>query len=79
MAEAEIKVKVRIEVDVRLETKGGCFVCNGSIPPFHELPEVLLWGTRVFQFDCQLPTVIVYREAFAVALVRWDSNEEQAT
>jgi hypothetical protein len=55
---------------VRLQTREGEFVAEVRIPPFALLPEVLIWGSRVF---CRVGEAergahegaLVYREGFA--------------
>lgn len=57
---------------VALETKQNELVCNGMIPPFNELPEVIGWGDRVFKLrapNTSEDTAAIYTEVFAVALV----------
>lgn len=65
--------------EVRLETEDARFVCVATIPPFRELPKVVLWGQRVFTLevgwrDGELP---VYRESFTVAVVIPVSYEDR--
>jgi hypothetical protein len=49
---------------IRLETGEGEYVATASIPPFPDLPEVVLWGARVFHLH--QPDPVTYREAFFV-------------
>lgn len=65
-------------IKVNLETKDGQAVVAGLIPPFLELPAVITWGTRVFTLHSergQTSGPIIYREAFAVALVTGEDGE----
>jgi hypothetical protein len=71
-------------IKIRLETQDCRFVCVGTIPPFRTLPEVVIWGERVFRRHVPIPgsgeperELPVYREAFTVALVTPVSFEEQ--
>jgi hypothetical protein len=55
---------------IRLAIRDGGFVGNVFIPPFVKLPEVLVWGARMFAFHADLkvdgePCVAEYREIFA--------------
>lgn len=52
--------------EIRLETERGDYVITGIIPPFDVLPEVVLWGERVFRRH----DGTTYREAFFVAVVQ---------
>lgn len=47
---------------VKLETRDGEFVTHVLLPPFVQMPELVLWGARWFQL-CDSG---VYRECFAV-------------
>lgn len=64
---------------VRLETSNGGFVCTGTMPAFNQWPEVILWGTRVFQLETKGPEgeLTVYTEVFAVALVDHDFVDDK--
>lgn len=54
---------------VRLETSNGELVVHGDVPPFVTPPDVLVWGTRVFQlYESECEGAAVYRECFAVYL-----------
>lgn len=62
----------KIRVKVRLETAEGHLVGEPDIPSFMMLPEVLLWGNRVFK---QLPPRVIdgvmahpYAEVFYYAI-----------
>lgn len=60
---------------VKLETEAGELVQEGETPPFEAKPTVITWGSRTFVFDrTERPeaaaAVDVYRERFAVALVK---------
>lgn len=62
-------------IKVALETTTCKLVTTGRIPPFSTLPEVLLWGTRVFKlvappWDPDKP--VVYRECFSAYLADTD-------
>lgn len=57
-------------IKVRLAIRDGGHVANVSIPPFVKLPEVLVWGQRMFAFHSELkadgePCSVEYREIFA--------------
>lgn len=61
---------------VKLYTADGGFVVAGQLPPFlaGREAQVVLWGARVFQLSGERrpagePTVLLYTEVFAVALV----------
>lgn len=58
---------------VQLETRHGEFVHHGWVPPFNELPGVLIWGQRffvIFDGGTLYPnTTPIYRERFTYALV----------
>ncbi len=58
---------------VRLETAKGEFVTDGDMPPFNELPEVVMWGVRLFKLVAVearlLDEPAIYRECFAWYLV----------
>lgn len=54
---------------VQLQTSDGRAVTSGLIPPFSTHPDVIFWGTRTFTFATAGAEALVYREAFAVALV----------
>lgn len=65
---------------IRLETADGRYVTTGLIPPFNVLPDVALWGSRVFKLhdepqDKDAP--IIYREAFAIAVVMTKETYER--
>lgn len=66
---------------VKLYVGATGFVVSGTIPPFDIPPRVLIWGDRVF---CHVPkqkgiaSFERYEEAFCVALVQTDSQEEAA-
>jgi hypothetical protein len=55
-------------IEVQLVTADGGYVGKFQIPPFQKLPEVLVWGSRVFHLDApgEIP---IYREVFAFAIV----------
>jgi hypothetical protein len=58
------------EMKVRLATRDGREVADVVIPPFQYLPEVLIWGERIFYFYAELtadgePNAAEYREVFA--------------
>ncbi len=48
-----------------LYTRDLRYVTTVEVPQFHELAEVLIWGTRVFVLDANVGK---YREAFAYAV-----------
>jgi hypothetical protein len=55
---------------IRLETEQGEYVATGLVPHFNVLPQVVLWGSRVFSLhEHEGKLTPVYREAFAVAVV----------
>lgn len=67
-------------IECCLYTKEGGYVETVKVPPFRMLPDVLIWGTRVFRFSDgsdlgALPIKIdktnapVYLEAFAWAVI----------
>jgi hypothetical protein len=54
---------------VRLAVRDGGHVADLQIPPFVTLPEVLIWGQRVFAFHAERasgedPAIAEYREVF---------------
>ena len=53
---------------VILQTRDGGPVTEGLIPPFSELPTVVLWGMRTFGIWLEGPPP-VYREVFATAVL----------
>lgn len=65
---------------IRLETEDGRFVCVGTIPPFRTLPEVVIWGQRIFQLQTVQPDtdrLPLYREAFTAVIVIPVSYEDE--
>jgi hypothetical protein len=57
-------------IRIRLVTSDGREVEDVFIPPFRKLPEVLVWGARMFSFHRDLkddadPCSAEYREVFA--------------
>lgn len=57
--------------EIRLETANGDYVITGIIPPFQTLPEVVIWGERVFRLASDDGEATpVYREVFFVAVVQ---------
>jgi hypothetical protein len=60
-----------------LYTKDGGYVETVNLPPFQQLPDVVIWGTRIFQFKSGLDfepkeakeNAPVYVEAFAWAVI----------
>jgi len=55
---------------VRLLTKDGGFVTSGMIPAFNDPPDVIVWGSRIFQYDStDDEREHVYIEAFSSYLV----------
>lgn len=57
---------------VRLMTSSMELVATGTVPPFNQYPDVLIWGTRLFTFHHEDTGVGVYREAFAFYLMDVD-------
>jgi hypothetical protein len=55
-------------LEVQLVTSDGGFVGNFQIPPLQKLPEVIIWGSRVFHLDEPDKTPL-YREVFAYTIV----------
>lgn len=54
--------------DVVLVNSVGELVTNGIIPPFITPPDVIMWGTRIFQIDATQPQDSMstrYKECFA--------------
>jgi hypothetical protein len=54
----------------RLATKDGDHVADVQVPTFQKLPDVLIWGDRIFQFHQDITTAddpcsAEYRECFA--------------
>ena len=58
-------------LEVRLDTKDGHFITDIVILPFIEMPDVIVWGERVFipKSSYALNGIMkhVYREAFCYA------------
>lgn len=58
---------------VRLTVPTGELVHETDIPPFNELPHVLIWGDRVFKLTDQKaaepPHAAIYHEAFSYYIV----------
>ncbi len=58
---------------ISLRVKGGGLVAKAFIPEFALLPEVVVWGTRMFQHRGPDPDMgggaILYREVFAYHIV----------
>jgi hypothetical protein len=57
---------------VALATAEQIHVTNGVIPPFNELPKVIVWGDRVFQLRKANETPeasALYSEVFAYHLI----------
>jgi hypothetical protein len=52
-------------LEIKLETTKGEEVASALMPPFQSLPEVVIWGLRVFMFNRLAAAVPVYRECFA--------------
>jgi hypothetical protein len=52
-------------VSVSLCTNEGRFVTGAYIPNFQPLPDVLVWGQRIFRHDKTVLGSREYREAFA--------------
>lgn len=44
------------------------YVATVEIPNFAVLPEVLIWGTRVFKFNPRVKDFNTYTEVFAYAI-----------
>lgn len=58
-------------VKVELQGFDGGFVAHKMIPPFNELPGVVLWGQRYFKLYAQPESDLfkaVYRECFTYAI-----------
>lgn len=51
-------------IRVKLLTRWGEFVTSVLMPPMLSMPEVLIWGQRIFQLNADRE----YREAFAMAV-----------
>lgn len=54
----------------RLATKDGSHVADVPVPTFQKVPDVLIWGDRIFQFHQELTTAddpcsAEYRECLA--------------
>lgn len=62
-------------IEVTLKTEDGRLVTRGMIPPFQTMPDVLIWGTRIFKRvdDSE------YRECFAVAVVSTLPDKQSET
>jgi len=53
-----------VKVKLKVKTKTGThFVANATVPDFKPMPDVIIWGSRVFIFDPECP--FEYNEAFA--------------
>lgn len=64
-------------IRIKLFTRDGGFVTEGEMPPFLTLPDVIVWGERVFiapQVDAAVRAAehrageVAYVEAFAWAM-----------
>jgi hypothetical protein len=60
-------------ITVRLATRTGAHVVEVTIPPFQLLPEVVMWGQRLFGLHAQLevtddPCLAEYREVFCFVI-----------
>lgn len=60
-------------IRVRLAIRDGGHVADVNIPPFHKLPEVLVYGGRVFSFHTSIaidgePCRAEYREVFVYVI-----------
>jgi hypothetical protein len=53
-------------IKVKLYTGDDGYVVTAIIPPFDPMPDILLWGARVFKYV----THERYNECFAVAVVK---------
>lgn len=60
---------------IRLETRDCHFVAETVIPKFNPMPDVIVWGERVFQAS---PEDGVYREAFAFVVPIVHESAESA-
>ena len=59
--------------EISLTTGTGDYVITAVIPVFHPMPEILIWGTRVFRKYSDHE----FREVFAASVV-WTATREQA-
>jgi hypothetical protein len=70
-----------IHLNVRLLTRDGALVVDGSLPPYNFWPEVIFWEQRVFCFFGPVTPegggepVGHYREARAVPLTLVEARE----
>lgn len=54
-------------IEIKLYTKSGGYVETVYIPPFNEMPDVIIWGERFFVlFNTEN---LEYRECFAATAV----------
>jgi len=63
----------------RLYTSAGEYVCMVKLLPFNEWPDVVVWGTRLFKLQKGTVEndVPEYSEAFAVAAIEWEFEENR--
>jgi hypothetical protein len=54
---------------IKLQDRTGAHVAEASILPTLELPDVVVWGERVFIAHSRLVSPPVYRETFAAVAV----------
>ncbi len=59
-------------INVRLYTESGTYVCDSVIAAYNPLPEIVLWGMRVFKFRIQHQTHAEYIECFYTSLIDVD-------
>jgi hypothetical protein len=54
-------------IPYRLLTADGHLVTEGEMPPFTARADVIVWGSRVFEFECERKDdgTLEYGEAFA--------------
>jgi hypothetical protein len=60
-------------IAIRLATRDGHEVADVRVQPFQYLPEVLVWGERIFSFHAELnmdgePNKAEYREVFCFVI-----------
>lgn len=69
-----------VQTPIQLQTRDGDFLADKEIPPFNPLPEIVLWGARVF---AKQPATVedgarqVYREGLVWAIVEPRETQPQ--
>lgn len=64
---------------IEMALKDGSIAAYGSLAPYVEYPEVVVWGSNVFKLERKASEGVRarYTEVFAVAIVSWKFKLEQ--